>query len=76
MPYYIYQVEPRGPVRRLVGLGVYDDYRSASTECRRLRAGQGAVGAWFKMIFADNALRAEELLSEVRAPEPLVGDDY
>ncbi|SPE27027.1 conserved hypothetical protein [Burkholderiales bacterium] len=76
MPYYVYRVEPRGPVRRLEGLGVFDDYQSASLECRRLRAAEGAVGAWFKMIFAENALRAEELLSEVRAPQPLVGDDY
>jgi len=28
------------------------------------------------VIFADNELQAEDLLQQVREPEPLIGDDY
>lgn len=76
MPYFVYRIERLGPVRRLAGLGVFDDYKGAAIECRRLRAAEGAAGGQFKMIFAQNALQAEELLSETRAPEPNIGDDY
>jgi hypothetical protein len=76
MPYYVYRIERLGLVRRLEGVGLFDDYNSAAGECRRLRAEEGTAGRPIKMIFAENALRAEELLSEVRAPEPTVGDDY
>jgi hypothetical protein len=77
MPYYVYRIEPLGPVRRLEGLGHFNDYKSAADECRRLRAEEGTAGGRvIRMIFAENVLQAEELLSEVRAPEPIVGDDY
>jgi len=76
MPYYIYRVEARGPARKLDALGDFEDYASASRECRRLRATTQAAGASIKMIFAENALRAEELLCEVREPGPQVDEDY
>lgn len=76
MPYYVYRIEQRGSVRSLEAAGVFDDYRSAAHECRRLRAALKADGAFVKMIFADNVLRAEELLSEVRQAGPIVEDDY
>jgi len=76
MPYFVYRIEQRGPVRSLEAAGVFDDYRSAAHECRRLRAAQKAAGVSVKMIFADNVLRAEELLSEVRQVGPIVDDDY
>jgi hypothetical protein len=76
MPYFVYRIEALGPVRRLEGLAVFDDYQAAAVECRRLRAAEVAAGQQVRMIFAENALRAEELLSETRPPEPMVGDDY
>jgi len=76
MPYYVYRIETRGAVRKLDALGAFDDYRSASLECRRLRASQLPESASIRMIFADNALRAEELLGEVREPGPIVDEDF
>ena len=76
MPYYVFRIEPRGLVRALEPAGVFDEYRDALLECRRLRAGASATGVLFKMVFAENALRAEELLSEVREAGPVVEDDY
>ena len=76
MPYYVYRIEQRGPVRSLEAAGVFDDYPSAAGECRRLRAVLNAAGPSIKMIFADNVLGAEELLSEVRPAGPIVDDDY
>jgi len=76
MPYFINRIEQRGPVRSLEAAGVFDDYRSAAHECRRLRAALKATSVCVKMIFADNVLRAEELLSEVRQAGPIVDEDY
>jgi len=76
MPYYVYRIEQRGPARSLQAAGVFDDYSSAARECRRLRAAPSAAGASVKMIFADNELRAEELLGEIRQAGPIVDDDY
>ncbi|HXW64845.1 MAG TPA: hypothetical protein VEK74_07175 [Burkholderiaceae bacterium] len=76
MPYFAYRIEQRGPVRSLEAAGVFDDYRSAAHECRRLRAALTAASVCVKMIFADNVLRAEELLSEVRPAGPIVDEDY
>lgn len=76
MPYYVYGIEARGPARKLDALGVFEDYAGASRQCRRLRATARGAGVLIKMIVADNALRAEELLSEVREAGPLVDEDY
>ena len=76
MPYYVFQVQVLGPVRRLQGAGVFEHFQAASEACRKLRAAGGVPGASFRMVFADNALQAEELLSEVRPAEPNIGDDY
>jgi hypothetical protein len=77
MPYFVYRIERLGPVRRLESAGHFDDYNSAAGQCRRLRADEHrAGGRIIRMIFAETALHAEELLSEVREPEPAVGDDY
>ncbi len=77
MPYYIYRIEQRGPVRNLEAAGVFDDYTNATRQCRRLRAELNAAGgARIRMIFADSVLRAEELLSEVRQSGPIVDEDY
>jgi hypothetical protein len=76
MPYFVYRIETVGPVRRLHAAGAFDAYAGASAECRRLRAIEGAAGLAVKMVFAQNALQAEELLSEIRPPGPLIGDDY
>ena len=76
MPYYIYRIVTLGPVRRLEELGEQSAYREAADLVKRLRAESVGEPGTVRMIFAQNRLQAEELLSETRPPEPLVGDDY
>ncbi|MDP2811811.1 MAG: hypothetical protein Q8O34_16860 [Rhodocyclaceae bacterium] len=77
MPYYIYRITPIGPVRQLDKLALHDTFKTASAQAKVLRKEGGLpVGAAIKVIFADNELLAEDLLSQVREPEPFIGDDY
>jgi len=75
MPYYVYRIESRGLVRKLESMGVFDDFARARLDCRRLRAAMDQGGVSFRLIFADDALRAEELLTRVREPGPIVEED-
>lgn len=74
MPYYVYRVLS---FRRLEKVDAFPTYKEASARLRALRkeAGPGA-GFAARMIFADNELAAEDLLSQERPPEGFVGDDY
>jgi len=76
MPYYIYRIVALGPVRRLESLGEHAAYGEAAAEVKRLRGSADPALGTIRMIFAENPLKAEELLSETRPPEPMVGDDY
>ena len=69
MPYYLYQMSDRdelGLLRRLELLEVYDAFKEAKNEARRLRAERPVEGMSYKVIFADNQLQAEEKLQEKR----------
>jgi len=75
MPYYIYKVHP--PLGNLEHLATHPAFKDASTQAKALRnADDLPAGCVIKMIFAENELQAEDLLSQVREPEPLIGDDY
>lgn len=76
MPYYVYRIFAIGPVRCLESRGEHAAYGAASAQVRQLRSESDPALGTIRMIFAENRLRAEELLSEVRPPGPLVGDDY
>lgn len=77
MPYHIYRVTSVGPVRQLEKLAEHETFKTASAQAKALRKEGGLpAGAEIKVIFADNELLAEELLSQVREPEPFIGDDY
>ncbi len=73
MPYYVYKIHP--PLKTLELVGEHASFKDASSAVKALRA-EAAQSAAIKMIFADNELAAEDLLSQVRPPEPVVGDDY
>lgn len=75
MPYFIYRIDAR-PIRMLEKLEQHETYRDASTRVKQLRAEleEGAT-ALIKMIHAESELHAEDLLNEVRAPAPVLGDD-
>jgi hypothetical protein len=74
MPYYIYRVTER-PIRQLAKLGELPSFREASAEAKRLRAEGAEADGVIKMIFAENELQAEDLLSQVRPAPLVVGDD-
>ena len=69
MPYYLYKIENRDGmdlVRNLELIEVYDAFRDAKEEARRLRRDASADDAIFKVMFAENQLSAEEQLMEKR----------
>lgn len=75
MPYFIYRITER-PIRRLEKLEQCDAYRAAAARVKTLRADLPAGSlAIVRMIHAETELHAEDLLNQVREPEPQLGDD-
>jgi hypothetical protein len=72
LPYYIYRVMPLGVVRKLDQFERFGD-ASARAKALRVADGPGTPGK-VKVMFADNELQAEDLLSQVREPGP-AGDE-
>jgi len=69
MPYYLFKVSSRDSidlVKDLELLEVFDAFRDAKTEAKKLRSEQAEDGFSYKVIFADNQLSAEEQLLEKR----------
>ncbi len=75
MPYYIYKVFSF-PIRRLEMIEQHQAFRDASARAKTLRAASTPEEASsIKMILAENELQAEDLLSQLRAPQPNPQDD-
>ncbi len=74
MPYYLYEIVEQ-PIRVLTKLGEHPSFKEASAEAKRLRAA-GTCRGTVKVMFADNELQAEDLLSQAREAPPMIGDDY
>ena len=74
MAYYIYRVFP---FARLEKVAQFDAFKDASAEVKRLRAAAvQPTDCKFKVIFAENELHAEDLLSQVREGETgVIGDE-
>ncbi|MEZ5653922.1 MAG: hypothetical protein R3E87_25590 [Burkholderiaceae bacterium] len=73
MPYYIYQI---GPMRTLRQLGEAAGYRDAKAAVKSARAALPEDSHdTVRMIFAGNALEAEDLLANPRAAPPEGDDD-
>jgi hypothetical protein len=72
MPYYIYRIMPLGVLQKVTQ---FDRFGEASAHAKALRAADppGTPGK-VKVMFADNELQAEDLLSQVREAGPS-GDD-
>ena len=69
MPYYLFKIRSRDKldlVKELELLSVFDAFREAKTESRKLRSEQLETEYSFKVMFADNQLSAEEQLLEKR----------
>jgi hypothetical protein len=75
MPYFIYKI---GPMNILSKQDVADSFKAAKAIANELRKQLDAnAGTTIKMIFADNELAAEDILSQPRELDPsLAGDDY
>jgi hypothetical protein len=73
MPYYVYALKGFG---LLEALGEHASYREASAQAKALRtAGSRPPGEKVKVIFADDALQAEDLLLQPRDARHEGGDD-
>lgn len=69
MPYYLFKISSRDSidlVKDLELLKVFDAFRDAKTEAKKLRSEQADDGFSYKVMFADNQLSAEEQLLEKR----------
>lgn len=74
MPYFLYRVVP--PLGQLQPLGQYDTFPEASRQAKALRSAEpGLAPRRVRVIFADNALEAEDLLLQVRERPPGGDDD-
>lgn len=72
MPYYVFSVRPFAQIRKLAEFGAF---REASAHAKALRAAQpGAADARIKVMFAETERLAEDLLCQIRDPEP-AGDE-
>lgn len=71
MPYYVYQLESFGVMRKVAE---FDTFKSASNQAKALRAAATGPGEKYKLMFAENELQAEDLLSQVRTAGP-AGDE-
>jgi len=76
VPYYIFRTFAF-PIRRLELVAQQDVFREASARIKALRASPDLPpGCVVRMVFAENLLHAEDLLNQVREPQPgVVGDE-
>ena len=69
MPYYVYLIKPgvTDLVKDLEKIAEYENFKEAKNFVKEKRSSQGAdETVTYKIIFAKNALEAEEQLSEHR----------
>ncbi len=69
MPYYLYKISSRGSIdliKQLELLEVYDAFKAAKREAKRLRGDLPLEGGSYKVMFAQTQLEAEEKLQEKR----------
>lgn len=75
MPYFVYKI--RSPFKQLEKVDSFAGFKEASAFAKALRAGMTAADNYtVKVIFAEDELQAEDLLTQVREPEPMTGEDY
>jgi hypothetical protein len=75
MPYYVYKITP--PFRQLEKLNAFPNFKEASIFAKATRASMTPDDKYtVKVIFGEDELQAEDMLNQVREPEPLTGEDY
>lgn len=75
MPYFVYKLF-EGPVRSVESLGEFARYSDASRFAKARRAEPVPDPCAIRIVFAENALAAEEALLNPREAPPRIGDDY
>lgn len=73
MPYFVYRIETR-PIKLLKKLESFPAFRDASNYAKEARISV-ATDVQIKVIFAENELQAEDLLSTVRHAQITGNDD-
>lgn len=71
MPYYLYIVTPSetSTAKSLEYLDQFDDFKTAKSETKRLRAAAPLEGEqYYKIMFAEDQAEAEQRLKEYREP--------
>jgi hypothetical protein len=75
MPYFVYKITP--PFKQLEKIDTFPNFKEAGAFAKTARSGIAETDNYaIKVIFAENELQAEDLLAQVREPEPMIGDDY
>ena len=75
MPYFVYKIRP--PFRQLEKIDSFASFKEASAFAKSVRAAMTAADNYtVKVIFGEDELQAEDLLNQVREPEPMTGEDY
>lgn len=75
MPYFVYAIHDAFPAPRLEAKGEHSSFKEASTQAKTLRAAlPPGTQSRIKVMFAENALAAEDLLLQVRE-RSAAGDD-
>lgn len=68
MPYYIYRVQP---FAQLTQLAAHATFATASREAKQLRSGLPPDSPdKIKLMFAETAEQAEDLICQIRDPHP------
>lgn len=75
MPYFVYRLFEQ-PLRRVEPLQQFERYPDASRFAKAKRAEPESKDCAIRVVFAPNALAAEEALMNPREAPPRTGDDY
>jgi hypothetical protein len=71
MPYFVFRVKPFAQIEKLAEFAMF---REASSHAKALRADGGEANGRIKLMFAESEQWAEDLLCQIRDPQP-AGDD-
>jgi hypothetical protein len=71
MPYFVFRVQPFAQIEKLAE---FNGFREASSHAKTLRADGGEANGRIKVMFAEHQQLAEDLLCQIRDPQP-AGDD-
>jgi hypothetical protein len=75
MPYFVYKLFER-PIRSIEPVGEFARYSEASSFAKAKRAEPARETCAIRVVFAENALAAEDALLNPREAPPRIGDDY